>query len=69
MVESERLVRLAYLVARAVKVMEGGDGTRRWLTEPPRALGGETPLRYASVGPGAREVEHLLTRLERGVYS
>ncbi len=68
-VESERLVRLAHLVARAVEVMEGVENARRWLTEPARALGGETPLRYASVGPGAREVEHLLTRLEHGVYS
>ncbi len=68
-VESERLVRLAHLVARAVEVMEGVEAARRWLTEPVRALGGETPLRYASVGPGAREVEHLLTRIEHGVYS
>lgn len=67
--ESERLVRLGQLVAQAAEVMEGLDEARLWMTSPVRALGGETPLRYASVEPGAREVERLLVRLEHGVYS
>lgn len=67
--ESERVVRLAHLVARAVEVMEGVEDARAWLTSPVRALGGATPLQYASVEPGAREVERLLVRLEHGVYS
>ena len=66
--ESERILRLAHLVARAVEVMEGVDDARTWLTSPVRALGGKIPLRYASVEPGAREVERVLVRLERGVY-
>jgi uncharacterized protein (DUF2384 family) len=49
--------------------MEGVEDARTWLTSPVRALGGETPLRYASVEPGVREVERLLIRLEHGVYS
>lgn len=68
-VESDRLVRLAGIVARAVEVMEGVEGARVWMTAPARALGGETPLRYASVEPGAREVERLLVRLDHGVFS
>lgn len=67
--ESERLVRLAQLVARAVEVMEGVEDARTWLTSPARALGGKAPLDYASVEPGAREVERLLVRLEHGVFS
>ncbi len=49
--------------------MEGVEDARAWLTSPVRALGGATPLQYASVEPGAREVERLLVRLEHGVYS
>ncbi|MDT7858182.1 antitoxin Xre-like helix-turn-helix domain-containing protein [Rubrivirga sp. S365] len=68
-VESDRLVRLAALVAHAVRVMETVEDARAWMTSPARALGGETPLAYASVEPGAREVDRLLTRIEHGVFS
>lgn len=67
--ESERLVRIGALVVRAVEVMGTLERARRWLTAPVRALGGERPLQYASVEPGAREVERLLGRIEHGVYS
>lgn len=67
--ESERLVRIGALLVRAVSVMETLENARKWLTEPARALGGKTPLHYASVELGAREVERLLGRLEHGVYS
>ncbi|MDT0632938.1 type II RES/Xre toxin-antitoxin system antitoxin [Rubrivirga litoralis] len=67
--ESDRLVRLAHVVVRAVEVMESERDARAWLTSPSHALGGEAPLDYASVGTGAREVERLLTRIEHGVFS
>lgn len=67
--ESERLVRIGALIVRAVEVLETLENARKWLTEPARALGGEIPLHYASVEPGAREVERLLGRLEQGVFS
>ncbi len=69
LLESERLLRLGRIVAHAIEVMEGVEPARAWLTAPVRALGGEVPLQYASVEPGAREVERLLIRLEHGVYS
>ena len=67
--ESERLLRLARIVFRAVDVFDGRKNARKWLTEPARALGGEAPLEFADTEPGAREVERLLIRLEHGVYS
>jgi putative toxin-antitoxin system antitoxin component (TIGR02293 family) len=67
--ESERVLRIAHLVLRAVEVLDGEDNARTWLTEPVRALGGETPLRFADTEPGAREVERLLGRLEHGVFT
>jgi putative toxin-antitoxin system antitoxin component, TIGR02293 family len=67
--ESERILRVARLVARAMDVLDGLENARKWLTEPARGLGGERPLSFADTEPGAREVERLLIRLERGVYS
>lgn len=67
--ESERILRVARLVARAVDVLDGLENARKWLTEPARGLGGERPLAFADTEPGAREVERLLIRLEHGVYS
>jgi len=55
--ESERILRVACLVARAVDVLDGVDNARMWLTEPARGLGGEPPLEFADTEPGAREVE------------
>lgn len=67
--ESERLLRIARLFAHAVQALESEENARTWLKEPVRALGEESPLRFADTEPGAREVERLLTRLEHGVFS
>ena len=67
--ESERILRVARLAARAADVLDGMENARKWLTEPARGLGGEPPLEFADTEPGAREVERLLIRLEHGVYS
>lgn len=67
--ESDRVLRLAHVVLRAIDVLDGRENARKWLTEPARALGGEPPLEFADTEPGAREVERLLLRLEHGVYS
>lgn len=67
--ESERLVRIGLLVRQAIEVFETQENARKWLTEPAYGLGGATPLRYASVEPGAREVERLLGRIEHGVFN
>lgn len=67
--ESERLLRVARLAAHASEVLDGQQNMQAWFTQPARALGGETPLRFADTEPGAREVERLLIRLEHGVYS
>jgi putative toxin-antitoxin system antitoxin component (TIGR02293 family) len=66
--ESDRLARLARVVARAIELFEGDvEGARGWLTSPVTALGGRTPLEFASVDAGAIEVEHLIGRLEHGI--
>ncbi len=67
--ESDRVVRFARLMGRAVEVFESEEGARRWLNSPQAGLGGEVPLEYAQTEVGAREVEDLLGRIDHGVYS
>jgi putative toxin-antitoxin system antitoxin component (TIGR02293 family) len=67
--ESDRVVRFARLMDKAVAVMESVEGARRWLNSPQFGLDGAVPLDYAGTEVGAREVEDLLGRIEYGVYS
>src|SRR5207244_10360328 len=68
-VESDRVVRFARLMGRAIEVLESEENARQWLTSPQFGLGGAVPLDYAETEVGAREVEDLLGRIEYGVYS
>ena len=67
--ESDRVVRFARLMGKAVEVLESEENARRWLTSPQFGLGGAVPLDYAETEVGVREVEDLLGRIEYGVYS
>ena len=67
--ESDRVVRFARLMGKAVEVLESEENARQWLTSPQFGLGGAVPLDYAETEVGAREVEELLGRIEFGVYS
>ena len=67
--ESDRVVRFARLMGKAVEVLESASAARLWLNSPQVGLGGAVPLQYARTEVGAREVENLLGRIEYGVYS
>lgn len=67
--ESDRIVRFAKLMGKAVEVMESEEQARHWLRAPQLGLGGAVPLEYAETEVGARAVEELLGRIEQGVYS
>ena len=67
--ESDRVVRFARLMGKAVEVFESEDAARAWLSAPQVGLGGETPLDYAMTELGAREVYNLLGRIDHSVYS
>jgi putative toxin-antitoxin system antitoxin component (TIGR02293 family) len=64
--ESERLLRIARLVAQAQRVFRSQQGLARWFNQPNRGLGGATPLEYASTPIGAEEVERVLERILDG---
>jgi putative toxin-antitoxin system antitoxin component (TIGR02293 family) len=68
--ESDRLVRLGQIVAKAIQLFEGDrEAAKIWLNRPARALGGRTPLKHTQTYSGAQEVEDLIERLEEGIFS
>jgi putative toxin-antitoxin system antitoxin component (TIGR02293 family) len=63
-----------YRIAKAIEAAEAyfeddEDAARRWLASPKVALGGETPLAFASTPEGSEYVLKLLERMEHGVVS
>ena len=68
--ESDRLVRLSRVFAKALVLFEGDrDATLEWLEAPRPALGNVTPFSLIASEVGGREVEALIDRLEYGVFS
>ena len=45
------------------------EAARRWLNEPAKALGGNTPLQHLDTEAGAGEVQDLIGRLQQGVVT
>jgi putative toxin-antitoxin system antitoxin component (TIGR02293 family) len=67
--ESDRLLRLARVVARAAEVLGSDERAGAWLRAPVHALGGVRPLDLLDTDLGAQQVEQVLGRIEHGVYS
>jgi putative toxin-antitoxin system antitoxin component (TIGR02293 family) len=67
--ESERLLRVAGCFQKSLDVLGDLQKARRWFSSPKRALGDRTPLELCDTGPGAESVEHLLGRIEHGVFT
>jgi len=67
--ESDRLYRLARIVAMANEYL--GDRARalRWLKRPNHALGGVAPVAAIDTELGARQVENILGRIAYGGIS
>jgi putative toxin-antitoxin system antitoxin component (TIGR02293 family) len=64
--ESDRLYRLARILALARHYIGDKDRATRWLRRPNRALGGSTPLELLDTEAGARAVENVLGRIAYG---
>ncbi len=67
--ESERLVRVARIVALAVDVLGSPEKASEWLKRPNRALGNVAPLHGLHTELGARRVEDVLGRIAFGLHS
>ncbi|MGA6983870.1 MAG: antitoxin Xre/MbcA/ParS toxin-binding domain-containing protein [Candidatus Sulfotelmatobacter sp.] len=67
--ESDRLYRLARIVALAQESLGDRDGATRWLKRSNRALGGIAPVSAMDTELGARQVEAVLGRIAYGGIS
>jgi putative toxin-antitoxin system antitoxin component (TIGR02293 family) len=67
--ESDRLYRLARIVALANEYLGDHERAMRWLKRPNRALGGAAPVTAIDTEPGARQVENILGRIAYGGIS
>src|SRR5215469_12793593 len=67
--ESDRLYRLARIMALANESLGGHGRAIRWLKRSNRALGGVAPVAAIDTEPGARQVENILGRIAYGGIS
>lgn len=67
--ESDRLYRLARILALAEHFLGAHERAVRWLKRPNHTLGGITPLEAVDTELGARQVENVLGRIGYGGIS
>lgn len=67
--ESDRLYRLARLMAIANEYLGDKERAIRWFKRPNRALGGIAPVTAIDTELGARQVENILGRIAYGGIS
>jgi putative toxin-antitoxin system antitoxin component (TIGR02293 family) len=67
--ESDRLYRMARLLALARETLGEGARATRWFKRTNRALGGVAPIAAIDTELGARQVENILGRIAYGGVS
>jgi putative toxin-antitoxin system antitoxin component (TIGR02293 family) len=67
--ESDRMVRLARVLAFANDTLGDRSKVSRWLQTPNRVLNGSTPFELLDTDAGVQSVETVLGRIAYGVYS
>ncbi|HET9983433.1 MAG TPA: antitoxin Xre/MbcA/ParS toxin-binding domain-containing protein [Longimicrobiales bacterium] len=66
--ESDRLLRIARVSARAEEAFGDAGKAHRWLRKPSRPLRGAVPLELLKTSAGAELVQEELVRIEHGIY-
>ncbi|MGK7874546.1 MAG: antitoxin Xre/MbcA/ParS toxin-binding domain-containing protein [Xenococcaceae cyanobacterium] len=65
---ADRFERFQRIISQALELFEDEAETRRWLSTPKAALGGETPFKALATDGGTKKVEELLYRAEYGIF-
>ena len=65
--ESDRLYRLARVLAHANRVFRDPEESADWVQAPNRALGKQPPLSLLDTDIGAQQVDDVLGRIEHGI--
>jgi putative toxin-antitoxin system antitoxin component (TIGR02293 family) len=66
--ESERVLRLARVLARASDVLEGEEKAKAWIDHANRALAGRTPMELLRTDIGTELVMTELTKIDHGMW-
>jgi putative toxin-antitoxin system antitoxin component (TIGR02293 family) len=66
---SDRVVRVARILAMAALVLESRANAVAWLREPSDGLGGRSPLAAMASDPGTEKVSNMLYQMEYGIYA
>ncbi len=67
--ETDRLVRVARIVALADEVFGNREKALLWLRSPDDRIADRTPLSMLQTESGGRLIENMLWQLDEGVYS
>jgi len=65
--ESDRLYRLARVLAHANRVFEDPEESADWIRTPNTALGKQQPLTLLDTDIGVQQVDQVLGRIEHGI--
>lgn len=65
--ESDRLYRLARVLAHANRVFEDPEQSADWIQTPNAALGKQQPLVLLDTDIGVQQVDQVLGRIEHGI--
>jgi putative toxin-antitoxin system antitoxin component (TIGR02293 family) len=65
--ESDRVYRLARVIAHANRVFEDPDESADWIQTPNASLGKQQPLTLLDTDIGVQEVDQVLGRIEHGI--
>jgi putative toxin-antitoxin system antitoxin component (TIGR02293 family) len=65
--ESDRLYRLARVIAHANRVFEDPDESADWIHAPNTSLGKQQPLTLLDTDIGVQQVDQVLGRIEHGI--
>lgn len=65
--ESDRLYRLARVIAHANRVFEDPEESADWIQSPNAALGKQQPLNLLDTDIGVQQVDQVLGRIEHGI--
>jgi putative toxin-antitoxin system antitoxin component (TIGR02293 family) len=65
--ESDRLYRLARVIAHANRVFEDPEASADWIQSPNAALGKQQPLALLDTDIGVQQVDQVLGRIEHGI--
>jgi putative toxin-antitoxin system antitoxin component (TIGR02293 family) len=63
---TEKLVRIARVLQKALKIFSTNNAVSAWLVSPAPALGGTKPIDLLDIDIGARKVESILGGIAYG---